>query len=229
MQGRTFNYLVLQHHGLGHTTKDSVLIIMPSYTTLDRLERLWPWYAKYYFESCKTSLPIALTSKSEGRSIVDTFFCSKNVKLCAPLWLLFPPSTLLYSPTKQCDQIGWLHFGQPFKAGGNNYFAQIAHILGNFCKSVKIFHFSSEIIFGKLLQTFGDFLLVTLEVYYFMALPTYKYPLWCARCHLGLLSSVTREKSPNVYKSCPKKISLEKLKKWHLYKNYLIMLEIWAN
>ena len=40
MQGRTFNYLVLQHHGLGHTTKDSVLIIMPSYTTLDRLERL---------------------------------------------------------------------------------------------------------------------------------------------------------------------------------------------
>jgi len=26
----------------------------------------------------------------------------------------------------------------------------------------KIFHFSSEIIFGQLLQTFGDFLLVTL-------------------------------------------------------------------
>ena len=54
-----------------------------------------------------------------------------------------------------------LHFGQLFKAGGNNYFAQIAHILGNFCKSVKIFHFSSEIIFGRLLYTFGNILVKT--------------------------------------------------------------------
>ena len=46
----------------------------------------------------------------------------------------------------QCDQIG--HFGQLFKEGGNNYFAEITHILGNFRKGVKIFHFSSEIIFG---------------------------------------------------------------------------------
>ena len=44
-----------------------------------------------------------------------------------------------------------LHFGQLFKAFGNNYFAQIVHILGNFCKGVKIFHFTSEIIFGQLL------------------------------------------------------------------------------
>ena len=29
--------------------------------------------------------------------------------------------------------------------------------LRNFCKGVKIFNFSSEIIFGQLLQTFGDF------------------------------------------------------------------------
>ena len=35
-------------------------------------------------------------------------------------------------------------------------------LLGNFCKVAKIFHFSSEIIFGQLLQTFGDFYLVTL-------------------------------------------------------------------
>ena len=34
--------------------------------------------------------------------------------------------------------------------------------LGNFCKGVKIFYFSSEIIFGQLLQTFGNFLLVPL-------------------------------------------------------------------
>ena len=39
-----------------------------------------------------------------------------------------------------------LHFEQLFKACGNNYFAQIAHILGNFCKVVKIFNFVSEII-----------------------------------------------------------------------------------
>ena len=34
--------------------------------------------------------------------------------------------------------------------------------LGNFCKGVKIYHFSIEIIFGQLLLTFGDFFLVTL-------------------------------------------------------------------
>ena len=38
------------------------------------------------------------------------------------------------------------------------------HILGNFCKSVKIFHFTKEILFGQLLWTFGDFLLVTLNL-----------------------------------------------------------------
>ena len=43
-----------------------------------------------------------------------------------------------------------LHFGQLFEACGNNYFAQIAHILGHFCKGVKISPFSSEIIVGQL-------------------------------------------------------------------------------
>ena len=55
-----------------------------------------------------------------------------------------------------------LHFGQLFKVGGKNYFAQITHIFGNFCKGVKIFHFSSAIIFGQLLKRFGNLLLVTL-------------------------------------------------------------------
>ena len=59
-----------------------------------------------------------------------------------------------------------LHFGQIFKASGNNYFAQTAHILGKFCRGIKIFHFSSGIIFGQLLLTFGDFLLVTLPPTY---------------------------------------------------------------
>ena len=47
-----------------------------------------------------------------------------------------------------------LKFGQLFKACGNNYFAQITHISRLFLKGVKIFHFSSKIIFGQLLATF---------------------------------------------------------------------------
>ena len=51
-----------------------------------------------------------------------------------------------------------------------NFFKPLATIslpksltfLGNFCKGVSIYQFSSEIIFGQLLQTFGDFYLVTL-------------------------------------------------------------------
>ena len=43
-----------------------------------------------------------------------------------------------------------LHFGQLFKARGNNNLTQIALILGNFCKGVEIFNFSCEIIFGQL-------------------------------------------------------------------------------
>ena len=38
-------------------------------------------------------------------------------------------------------------------------------LLGNFCKGVKIIHISSEFNFGQLLQTFGDFYLVTLVDY----------------------------------------------------------------
>ena len=36
------------------------------------------------------------------------------------------------------------------------------HTVGVFCKGDEIFHFSSKMIFGQLLETFGDFLLVTL-------------------------------------------------------------------
>ena len=57
-----------------------------------------------------------------------------------------------------------LDFGQLFKAFGNNQFVKISHILGNFCKCVKIYNFSSEIIFMQLLLTFGDFFLVTLII-----------------------------------------------------------------
>ena len=50
-----------------------------------------------------------------------------------------------------------LDFGQLFKVCGNNYLPQIAYILGNFCKGVKIYHFSSEIIFGQLFRQLATF------------------------------------------------------------------------
>ena len=44
--------------------------------------------------------------------------------------------------------------------------------LGNSCKGVNIYHFSSEIIFGQILQTFGDFYLVTLLLMHFTSVCT---------------------------------------------------------
>ena len=38
------------------------------------------------------------------------------------------------------------------------------------------------------------------------------FPNTHVHCNLSPLTSATREKSPNVHKSCPKMISLEKLK-----------------
>ena len=56
-----------------------------------------------------------------------------------------------------------LHLGQLFKACGNNYFVQIAHIFRQFLKRCQnLSFFFCEIIFGQLLQTFGSFLVVTL-------------------------------------------------------------------
>ena len=55
-----------------------------------------------------------------------------------------------------------LDFGQIFQAFGNNHFPKSPTFLGKFCRGAKIFNFSSEIIFGELLQTFGNFYLVTL-------------------------------------------------------------------
>ena len=57
------------------------------------------------------------------------------------------------SVTILCDL---LHFGQLFQT--------LPTFLGNFCKGVKILHFSGEIVFGQLLSTFGNFLLVTLFI-----------------------------------------------------------------
>ena len=55
-----------------------------------------------------------------------------------------------------------LYFGQLLKPLATINFPKSPTFLGNFCKGVKIFNFSSEIIFGQLLKTFGNFFLVTL-------------------------------------------------------------------
>ena len=57
------------------------------------------------------------------------------------------PTTKYYFPISVTRLGDLLFFGQLFKAHGNNYFAQIAHILDNFCKVVGIFHFAIEINF----------------------------------------------------------------------------------
>ena len=55
---------------------------------------------------------------------------------------------LLQNIVHQCAQIGrFFGLWTPFQS----LWQQLVRFLGNFCKGVKIFHFSSEIIYGQLL------------------------------------------------------------------------------
>ena len=56
----------------------------------------------------------------------------------------------------------FLHFGQLLKLFATMNLPKSPTFLGNFSKGAKIIDFSNEIIIGELLQTFGDFYLVTL-------------------------------------------------------------------
>ena len=69
------------------------------------------------------------------------------LKLMAPLNAV----TFWWDPSSVTRLGNLLHFGKLFKAGGKNYFAQIPHILCNFCNGVKTFNFPSAINFGQLL------------------------------------------------------------------------------
>ena len=68
----------------------------------------------------------------------------------------------------QCDQIGrfFCNLGNHSKPVATINLPKSPTFLGNLCQGVKIIHFSSEIIFVQLLQTFGDFYLVTLVADY---------------------------------------------------------------
>ena len=60
----------------------------------------------------------------------------------------------------------FLDFGQLLKPLATINLPKSPTVLGNFCVVAKIYHFSSEIIFGQLLWTFGNFSLVTLKTIY---------------------------------------------------------------
>ena len=83
---------------------------------------------------------------------------------------------------------------------------QSPQFLGNICKGVKIYQFSCGIISGHL--------------YRHLAIFIWSHWLWPHHIRFNgrsedrspTLSSVTSKKMPNIYKSCPKIISLAKLK-----------------
>ena len=74
-----------------------------------------------------------------------------------------------FSASFQCDQVGqyfglWATFESLWQQLICPNLPHSSPFLGNFCKGVKIIYFSSETIFGQLLQTFGNFYLVTLPI-----------------------------------------------------------------
>ena len=84
-----------------------------------------------------------------------------------------------------------LHLGNYSKPVGTIILAKLPILFGNFCKGVKIFNFSGEIIFRQLLQTFGNFLLVTLAIHLPMAACVMTTGSSCGvGLYLGLLSLV---------------------------------------
>ena len=71
--------------------------------------------------------------------------------------------TLSFTVAASVTRLGdFLHFGQLLTPLATINLPKSPTFLGNFCKGVKIYHLSSEINFGQLLLTFGNFYLVTL-------------------------------------------------------------------
>ena len=77
---------------------------------------------------------------------------------------------------KQCDQIGqfitlWATFQSPWQ---QLFCPNCHHILGNFCKFVKIFHFTSQILLGN----------------FYRHLATFYWSHWSKVIHIGTLSKI---------------------------------------
>ena len=125
-------------------------------------------FVSLQFKLKKESIDVVLGIRTRGRRMVGK---DRSTELCRPPWLKFFSSAVCESVLKliyrQCDQIGrlialWATFS---KTLATIYLPKSPTFLGNFCRGGKIFHFSGEIIFGQLLLTFGNYLLVTLRAY----------------------------------------------------------------
>ena len=133
------------------------------------------------------------------------------------LWLLFEQLWWKLGTSKfgQCDQIGqfielWrTNFLKPFATLN---LSKSPTFLGNFCKGVKIYHFSCKIIFGQILLTFGDFFLVTLHLVhrrlkkltaYWPGPPAFvdsrSYVANCIKTHFGQCIDLPPESVPWLY------------------------------
>ena len=89
-----------------------------------------------FFQLLKLDVPVNFSSVSLSMCICVYLYVSvclcMGVYVYACLSVFMSVCSLAYMPTRphsQCDQI-WQHF----QAFGNNYFAQTAHILVQFCK-----------------------------------------------------------------------------------------------
>ena len=139
---------------------------------------LFRFYFQFFAENGKQTLcrPISHLSKIvHSRSLFIYFrafytVVKKYIKLAedwfrtADLWFRKRP---LYPTELQPVWPDWAIFctlGKFLKPLATINLPKSPTFLGNFCKGVKSYHFSSEIIFGQLLQTFGDFFLVTLVI-----------------------------------------------------------------
>ena len=109
--------------------------------------------ATHLFKGLRQQLKINLFVRKSFQKILGEFF-RRNLFIREMLCNVMGKgdnyvTTKLTKDTRSMTRLGdLLHFGQFFKAcGGDNYFAQIAHIFKKFCKGVKNFH-SSKILFG---------------------------------------------------------------------------------
>ena len=92
-----------------------------------------------YFTRCNIVL-ICDPTRRKPNSILIFYLSNLDFKNSLQCW-----------DANQCDQIGWfIGLWANFQSLWQQLISQISHIMGNFCKGVKIFIFSREIIFGQL-------------------------------------------------------------------------------
>ena len=78
-------------------------------------------------------------------AVVVVIFYQHLARLMSHLWTVWPDCAICWT------------LGNFLKSLATINLSKSLTFLGNFCKVVKIYHFSSEIIFRQLLWTFGDF------------------------------------------------------------------------